>query len=65
MSPGFEAGSDDGIHAGLLKCCTSSGVVAVPIVTMFFARHSSRISLGGIPKMKLNTGTFASSNTRA
>src|SRR6185503_18082836 len=25
MSPGFEAGSDDGIHAGLLKCCTLFG----------------------------------------
>jgi hypothetical protein len=43
----------------------SSGVVAVPIVTMPFARHSSRISPGGMPKMKLNTGTFASSTTRA
>src|SRR6267154_1022398 len=25
MSPGFEAGSDDGIHAGVLKCCTLFG----------------------------------------
>src|SRR5713101_2768180 len=25
MSPGFEAGSDDGIHAGLLKCRTLFG----------------------------------------
>src|SRR5450631_3124664 len=25
MSPGFEAGSDDGIHAVLLKCCTLFG----------------------------------------
>src|SRR6266851_8789846 len=25
MSPGFEAGSDDGIHAGLLKCCSLFG----------------------------------------
>src|SRR5712691_11069663 len=25
MSPGFEAGSDDGIHAGLLKCCCIIG----------------------------------------
>src|SRR5450432_4008733 len=25
MSPGFKAGSDDGIHAGLLKCCTLFG----------------------------------------
>jgi hypothetical protein len=25
MSAGFEAGSDDGIHAGLLKCCTLFG----------------------------------------
>src|SRR3984893_1154500 len=25
MAPGFEAGSDDGIHAGLLKCCTLLG----------------------------------------
>src|SRR6266850_1532959 len=25
MSPGFEAGSDDGIHAGLLKCCSFFG----------------------------------------
>src|SRR6202790_2715367 len=31
---------------------------------MLFARHSSKTSLGGIPKMKLNTGTFASSKTR-
>src|ERR1700733_8454725 len=34
------------------------------MVTMPFARHSSRISLAGIPKMKLNTCTFASSSTR-
>src|SRR5260370_40745409 len=32
---------------------------------MCFIWHSFKISLGGIPKMKLNTGTFASSNTRA
>src|SRR5256885_3251091 len=25
MSPGFEAGSDDGIHAGVLKCRTLFG----------------------------------------
>src|SRR5882762_1363888 len=25
MAPGFEAGSDDGIHAGLLECCTLFG----------------------------------------
>src|ERR1700732_2627357 len=25
MAPGFEARSDDGIHAGLLKCCTLLG----------------------------------------
>src|SRR6266699_6085021 len=25
MAPGFEAGSHDGIHAGLLKCCTLLG----------------------------------------
>src|SRR6267154_317838 len=25
MAPGFEAGSDDGIHAGLLKCCSLFG----------------------------------------
>src|SRR6267154_4377421 len=25
MSPGFEAGGDDGIHAGVLKCCTLFG----------------------------------------
>src|ERR1700676_2354090 len=25
MAPGFEAGSDDDIHAGLLKCCTLFG----------------------------------------
>src|SRR6266853_4339599 len=25
MAPGFEAGSDDGIHAGLFKCCTLFG----------------------------------------
>src|SRR5258706_3155832 len=25
MSPGFEAGSDDGIHTGVLKCCTLFG----------------------------------------
>jgi hypothetical protein len=60
MPAGFEAGSDDGVHAGFF-----SGVVAVPIATMRFARHSSKTSFGGIPKTKLNTGTFASSNTRA
>src|SRR5216684_8904169 len=25
MAPGFEAGGDDGIHAGVLKCCTLFG----------------------------------------
>src|SRR5258708_28347673 len=25
MSPRFEAGSDDGIHAGVVKCCTLFG----------------------------------------
>src|SRR6266481_5188651 len=25
MSPGLEAGSDDGIHAGVLKCCSLFG----------------------------------------
>jgi len=30
-----------------------------------FARTPLRLLLAGIPKMKLNTGTFASSKTRA
>jgi hypothetical protein len=43
----------------------SSGVVAVPMVTMLRRRHSSRISRGGMPQMKLKTGTFASRTARA
>ena len=49
----------------------SSGVLAsirrrrAPMVTTPFAWHSSRISFGGIPKMKLNMGTFVSYKTRA
>ena len=46
------------------SAAASSGVVAVPIVTIPFALHSSRTSAGGTPKMKLMTGTFASSSTR-
>ena len=49
MPTGLKARGDDGIHAGILKYAGSSGVVAVPIVTMLFARHSSRISRGGTP----------------
>jgi hypothetical protein len=46
------------------RATASSGVVAVPIVTIPCIRHSSRTSRGGMPKVKLKAGTFASRTTR-
>ena len=42
----------------------SSSLVAEPMFLIFRLRHSSNISEGGIPKMKLSTGTPASMAVR-
>jgi len=64
MPAGFEAGSDDRIHAGLLKGCSLFWCCCRTIVTMLFARHSSKLLVAEFQRIKLNTGTFASSKTR-
>jgi len=65
MPPSFEARGGDGIDAGLLKrrsligccgCAYRDDAIRPALIQNLF---------GGIPKMKLNTGTFASNNTRA
>jgi hypothetical protein len=50
MATGFEARRHDRVDLQPPRSFeASSGVVAVPIVTMCFLRHSSRISRGGTP----------------
>jgi len=65
MATGLKARGDDGIHAGIPKYCSLVGCCRRANREDAFPRHSSRISLGGTPQMKLNAGTLASSNTRA
>jgi len=65
MPASFKARSDDGIHGGFFEVLHSLRAWWPYNRDDVFGRHSSKTSLGGIPKMKLNTGTFASINTRA
>ena len=66
MPSGFEAGSDDGIDAGLLKCRSLFGCGRrANRDDAFRSGTPPGFLVGGIPKMKLNTGTFASINARA
>ena len=61
MPAALEAGSGDGVDARFLQRDRFLRCGGGPDGDDALVRHSSRISFGGIPKMKLKTGTFASS----